>query len=151
HAGKFLAFFLLSALDLVLTWSLLRQKDGTFYEGNPLARWWLAHAGWAGLICFKVVVVLITAWLASAISTRRPRVGGLVLSFACSVVGAVVLYSAMLKEAEGRETGAIARTNQLLDTEIQSARDYLVQLRMLRADLIQGSCTLREAVEQLAR
>jgi hypothetical protein len=96
HPGKQLLFALLSLIDLSLTWWLLSRSGGQVYEGNPVARWWLANHGWLGLAVFKVGGVLLVVGLAAVISHYRPRAGGRVLGFACAALTVVVLYSASL-------------------------------------------------------
>src|SRR5919199_622006 len=49
---KLCLFAVLSLADLGLTWQLLR--DGGAYESNPVAGWWLAHYGWAGVVAYSV-------------------------------------------------------------------------------------------------
>jgi hypothetical protein len=91
-----LLFVLLSGADLALTWWLLGGSGGEVYEANPVANWWLARAGWAGLAGFKAALVLLVLGLAAVIGRHRPRAADGVLCFACAAVAAVVLYSATL-------------------------------------------------------
>src|SRR5260370_32741160 len=93
HPGKLLLFTSLSAADLCITSSLLQHGGGAFYEGNPIANAWLNSYGWAGLIVFKAIAMSIVIGTCAFISLSRPRTGGLVLVFACTIVAAVVLYS----------------------------------------------------------
>jgi hypothetical protein len=96
HPCHLTLFFALSAADLVLTWWLVVHTGNEVYESNPVAAWWLARYGWAGLTVFKGVAVLLVTGLATVISLGRPQIGGRVLTFGCAAVGAVVCYSAFL-------------------------------------------------------
>jgi hypothetical protein len=94
-------YVLVSVLDVVLTYLLLRQSVGegarvTFYESNPFARWILHHYGIKGMIFFKFGLVSLVAVLAQVIATRRPVVARWVLLFGTAVVGGVVVYSGYL-------------------------------------------------------
>lgn len=100
HLRKFGLFVLLSLADLALTWFLLSRGKGEVYEGNPIAHSWLVAYGWGGLIVFKAGIVLVVAGLVFIISRYRPRLGGLVLAFACCTLGAVVIYSCYLVRHE---------------------------------------------------
>jgi len=93
HAGKLILFASLSAVDLYLTNHLLQQSGGCVYESNPIASAWLASYGWPGLIAFKAVSMFLVITACSFISISRPRMGGMVLSFACTALAAVVIYS----------------------------------------------------------
>src|SRR5262245_42806460 len=47
HPRKLLLFALLSVADLTLTWALIQYGRGQFYEGNPVAAWFLRSGGWS--------------------------------------------------------------------------------------------------------
>jgi len=109
HPGKLLLFTSLSAADLCITSSLLHHGGGDIYEGNPIANAWLHSYGWAGLIIFKAVAMSIVIGACAFISMSRPRAGGLVLVFACTIVAAVVAYSCSLSrltQHDGFRVGA---------------------------------------------
>lgn len=94
-------YVLLSVLDVVLTYLLLRQSANPearvrLYESNPVARWVLNHYGMRGMIGFKFVLVAAVAVIAQVVATRRPEWARYLLYFACVAVGAVVVYSAYL-------------------------------------------------------
>jgi hypothetical protein len=101
HPGKLCLFFLLSLIDLFLTWRLLLHGHGQVYEGNPIAEWWLSCYGWAGLAAFKIATALAVGVLTTAISLVRPRTGGRILVFACTAVLIVVAYSCQVSSARG--------------------------------------------------
>lgn len=96
HGGKLFLFSLLSLADLGLTLHLLRQSGGRVYESNPVAGAWLDAFGWAGLVGFKVMMVLLVAGLCAVISRYRPAAGGRVLNLGCLATGTVVAYSFFL-------------------------------------------------------
>ncbi len=109
HPGKFGLYLVLSLLDLFLTYRLLQVSDGHVYESNPIANAWLNRYGWAGLTTFKVMSMILVASATVCISLRHPRTGGGILTFACSALAVVVLYSCSLinyvsKGARHRET-----------------------------------------------
>jgi hypothetical protein len=150
-------FALLSGADFLLTWHLLRDGAGAAYEGNPLAAWWLARAGWVGLAAFKAAMTLTAAGLAVLVFRRRPRAGHRLLAFCCAAVAAVVLYSSGLCGAAHRTAAADAEALASLASEAdrleaarQRCQDYRAVLRDVARDLRAGRCTLGEGVERLA-
>jgi hypothetical protein len=160
HFRKLCLFFLLSAVDLVLTWWLLQGGDDQVYEGNPLANWWLTRYGWPGLTAFKVGVVLLVLGLSGVIASYRPRLAGLVLTFACTVLAAVVAYSSSLAGCVVGERGcpvakAAARQNEItsrrLDKELQECSNYVALVKQLSGDVSAQRRTLPEAAAELAR
>lgn len=96
HSVRIVLFLILSVLDLLLTWRLLRQGDGCVYETNPLANACLNSFGMSGLVCYKLATVANTLALCSIISLYRPAASRFVLTFACCVLTGVVLYSSYL-------------------------------------------------------
>src|SRR5207302_7515095 len=54
-----LAFVLLSAVDFVQTYRLLRLHEAWIYEANPVANTFFELAGPAGLAIFKASVVIV--------------------------------------------------------------------------------------------
>jgi hypothetical protein len=97
HPFRLTLFTLLSVADLGLTYALIRDGEGQVYESNPIAAAWLSSYGWAGLVLFKVAIILIVAALVALVSLSRPRTGGHILTFACIMVAAVVGYSSHLR------------------------------------------------------
>lgn len=91
--GRLSLFVFLSLCDLMLTGMVIRYSDGRIYESNPIAGAWLADYGWQGLVIFKVLGLGLVAFTSVFVSLRRPRAGTRLLTFACVVVGLVVLYS----------------------------------------------------------
>jgi hypothetical protein len=146
----------LSLVDLVLTWRLVEHSEGQVYEGNPIAGWFLGHAGWLGLIAFKLATVSCAGGLAATLVWLRPRTGRFVLTFACLVVGGVVLYSSSLAGAlaaqpEKAFDGAVKQSGQSLTQELRASREYRALLGQLKDQWIAQRCTLGEAVHRLAQ
>jgi hypothetical protein len=105
HPRKLFLFTTLSVFDLGLTWLLLEWGNGSAYESNPVASWWLASFGWPGLAGFKLGIVLLVAGLIQVVSQRRPAAAGRVMEFACFALLAVVLYSGLLVPGVAAEVG----------------------------------------------
>jgi hypothetical protein len=91
--GSLCLFAILSLADLSLTWFLLNYSGGKIYESNPIASAWLASYGWAGLIIYKVMGLLLVGGVATFISLRQPETGKRVLTFAICALAAVTVYS----------------------------------------------------------
>src|SRR5437879_6238677 len=94
--GPLLIFGTLSFLDLALTYHLLQRGGGHVYESNPVANAWLSNYGWAGLALFKLLTMGLVIVVAVVLSARRPRAANSILTFACSTVALVVVYSCSL-------------------------------------------------------
>jgi hypothetical protein len=107
HPGKLALFVLLSVADLALTWWLISGTGGEVYESNPVADFLLRAYGWLGLGVFKFAVVMLVSTLVLVISRSRPRAGGRILLFACSMLACVVLYSCFLTWEVGLSPPAI--------------------------------------------
>jgi hypothetical protein len=158
---KLILFVGLSVADLGLTWHLLSHADGQVYEGNPLARWWLARYGWQGLTCFKLALAVLVVGLTLVIARQRPRAAARVLVFSCAILAAVVLYSGLLVGAvaarsvapgllDDPEVAAVSDRSQDLDQQLQQAEAYHRLLERLSADLLARRRTLPEAGGLLA-
>lgn len=156
---KFAFFILLSVSDLCLTWVLIRDGDGAVYEGNPAANWFLARGGWLGLSGFKLAAVTGVAGLLVLIARYRPRLGGRLLTFACSCSLVVVVYSSSLAavlevrpERLGlEELRALEESNRRLAAEPGVIREYRRVRGEVGEDLIQRRRSLAEATAELAR
>jgi hypothetical protein len=155
HPRKLVLFTLFSLADLVLTWLLLQRGDGVVYESNPVAGWWLAAFGWAGLAGFKVGTVLLVTALAILISRHRPLVGGRVLDFGCSLLAVVIGYSCYLAhldtraEETPREASELAQANARMEAETNRGAEYRSLMQELTGDLIASRCSLVEATTRL--
>jgi hypothetical protein len=162
HPGKGCLFALLSLADLALTWWLLGHSGGEVYEANPVARWWLARHGWAGLACFKAFVVLVVVGLVAVIARSRPRAAGRLLGLGCAGLAVVVSYSAVLcgagagspeqreaEEARAVETG-LAELNRHALQQIRRLQASSAFRERLCEDLVAGRRPLGEAAERMA-
>jgi hypothetical protein len=93
-------FALASALDFLMTWSLLgfhgSAGDVWFVESNPVAGFFLSNWGVMGLIGFKLVMVGMIAGVCQVIASRRVGTARRVLQFAAITASLVVVYSAGL-------------------------------------------------------
>jgi hypothetical protein len=89
-------FVALSAVDLVLTWVLLRHTGGAVYEGNPIANAFLSQYGWAGMAIFKVTDMLLVTFIVCLLGLFQPSAARRVLSIACIILSVVALYSLYL-------------------------------------------------------
>jgi hypothetical protein len=101
---RLLLFASLSLADLLLTWVLISQSNGAVYESNPIAGAVLAKFAWPGLAAFKFVAFAVVVCLAALIARQRPALGARVLTFACSTLGGVTIYSCSLL-AKGSSAG----------------------------------------------
>jgi hypothetical protein len=152
---KLALFAALSAADFVLTWCLLERHAGSFYESNPLAQWFLAQSGWAGLAAFKAAIVVVVVSAALLVFRRRAGAGRGVLTFACLATGLVVVYSGLLLHrpsaaSRTQDEGTIAAVGQQLDGEFQILSEYRRLVEQLGEDYYHGRCTLEEAADRLA-
>jgi len=143
---KRVLFCLLSLADLSLTCWLLDNSGGQAYEANPLACWWLSRHGWLGLACFKLACMLTVLGLATVISRHRPRAGSRVLTFACTALASVVLYSAALcREAYSSPERRAAEEDRRLDRELGKAKAHQALMDRLAEGVTDGRLPLLEA------
>jgi hypothetical protein len=159
--SKQVLFVLLSVADLALTCWLLERSGGHVQEANPVAAWWLAQHSALGLACFKGAAVLVVLGLAALIARHRPRAAGHILTFGCTALALVVLYSVSLCPAatlspEEREAIETWEASRQLDETNRATHEWRLRLnafQALRVELCQGllagSLTLREAVDRL--
>jgi hypothetical protein len=149
HPRKQLLFALLSLADLTLTCWLLGHSDGQVYEVNPVAGWWLARHGAAGLAGFKGAVVLLVLTLTAIIARRKPQAAGRILTFGCVSLVLVVLYSAALcpaacRSPEEREMIATGEFNERLE-KMRCA----IEVRRLRSSRDGEPMTIGKAFTRL--
>jgi hypothetical protein len=155
HPRKLALFAALSLADLALTWHLLHRPGGGAYESNPVAAWWLARFGWAGLVGFKAGVVLLVAAVSLVVSRHRPRAAGRVLAFGCSALLAVVLYSGLLVRDVEAEAGRAAAAEppglvyENLDVADRAVQGRLDIKRRLAVEVAEGRLTLLEAAARV--
>ncbi len=156
--GGYALLGLLALGDLLLTAYLLLLRPGQFYESNPLARWALEHGGWAGLVGFKIFLVLVAASTVTALARWRPRTAARVLHACCCLTALVVVYSCGLVAAAQAETGVLSLRDdatieaeaRLLKDKVRQAREYTKILDRVSAELAAGHCTVAQAVRELA-
>ena len=117
--GRLLIFGTLSFLDLALTYHLLQRGGGRVYESNPVANAWLSSYGWIGLALFKLLTMGLVIVVAVVLSARRPRAATSILTFACSAVALVVVYSCSLAGFFGEKVRNV--TGQPLIAEHRTA------------------------------
>ncbi len=84
----------LSAADLFMTFTLLRASP-TFFEANPVARWFFARWNMAGMVAFKFSIIAGVIALAELIERKRPGRGKFVLMVGC--LGAVYAVTVGLR------------------------------------------------------
>lgn len=87
-------FVLVSALDVFLTYLLIRQPHYT--EANPIAAFFINHWGIRGMVYFKFFMVAFVAIISQVIARSREDIARRLLQFATVVVAGVVIYSLML-------------------------------------------------------
>jgi hypothetical protein len=117
-------FLALGLGDLFLTWKLIQEGDGRLIESNPVAGWWLATYGWAGMAAYKLGLFVVIGALAGVIAYRRPATGERLLVFGCGAQSAVVLYSVLLvffvEDQAGQSDMVVWPTSTQLDSDSQS-------------------------------
>lgn len=87
-------FILVSALDVFMTYLLIRQPH--FTEGNPIAAYFLNHWGVKGMVYYKFFMVAFITTISQIIARSREDIAARILQFATLVVGGVVIYSLVL-------------------------------------------------------
>ena len=87
---------LLSVLDLLMTYALLRQVGVRYYESNPVAHWFFRRWNIAGMTLFKFAVIGAVIVLCEVVERRRPGLGRGVLCVGSLAAAGVVAYSVYL-------------------------------------------------------
>jgi hypothetical protein len=82
-----------SALDVVMTYTLLSRGDGGFMESNPVARYFLDHWGLAGMAYFKASMTMLVFVITQFIARKDVVLARQVLGLATLIIVAVVIYS----------------------------------------------------------
>ncbi len=88
------AFLLVSALDVFMTYFLLRQPG--FTEGNPVAAYFFHRWNIKGMVFYKFFMVAFVTVISQIIARKREDIAARLLQFATVVVGGVVVYSLVL-------------------------------------------------------
>jgi len=91
--GLAVLLIILSAADLLMTVTLLRASP-RFFEGNPLANWFLARWNIMGLVMFKFGILGGVTVVSEFIERRRPGWGRFVLFIGC-VGAAYAVYTGL--------------------------------------------------------
>jgi len=91
--GLAVLLIILSAADLLMTVTLLRASP-RFFEGNPLASWFLAHWNIMGLVMFKFGILGGVTVVSEFIERRRPGWGRFILLIGC-VGAAYAVYTGL--------------------------------------------------------
>jgi hypothetical protein len=153
HPGKLSLFVALSLADLALTRFLLERQGGGAYEWNPVASWWLARFGWAGLAGFKLGTVLLVAAVSVIVSRRRPLAAGRLLVFGCAALLAVIVHGGRLVPGVHAEAECAEQTDaqaQRLDRQLLRVNAYTNLTYQLGNDLVARRRSLGEAVDVLS-
>ena len=91
-----LILVIVSALDVVMTYSLLTRGDGGFIESNPFAGYFLDRWGMAGMAYFKASMTLLVCVITQIVARQNSRLARQVLELATLIVAVVVIYSVWL-------------------------------------------------------
>lgn len=86
---------LLSAADLLVTYTLLWQ-GASFYEANPIARWFFDRWNIAGMTFFKFGVIGGVVAVSEVVERQRRGWGLAVLLLGCAGTAAVVIHGLRL-------------------------------------------------------
>lgn len=92
-------FILVNVLDFYMTYVLLNTNG---IEANPVAAYFHRNWDFAGMLAFKLVSVAIVCVIVQVVAKRRPSAGRFVLWAGILIVGAVVIYSALLIRGQFR-------------------------------------------------
>jgi hypothetical protein len=84
-------FILVNVLDIFLTYLLLAQ--GSHFEANPIARYFLDRWGPKGVIGFKLALVALVCVIAQVVARTHLRTARRLLYGVTALVAAVVVYS----------------------------------------------------------
>ena len=86
-------FILANVMDIFATFILLRIGGS---ETNPIARFFLDHWGFDGMIFFKMMVIAFFCIVTQFIADQNLSRARSLLRFGSTVVACVVIYSAVL-------------------------------------------------------
>jgi Domain of unknown function (DUF5658) len=93
-------FLMVSVLDVVMTYLLLTlsgtEGGATFYESNPIARYFFLRWNVWGIVYFKFANVAVVEIIAHIVATKNVVVARRLLDFGTLVVATVVIYSMLL-------------------------------------------------------
>jgi hypothetical protein len=156
HKLKLGLFALLSLMDLGMTWLLLEGSNGHVFEGNPIAAWWLAELGWAGLVAFKLGLVVLIAGLVWTITARCPRAAGHFLTFACAAVAVVLIHSSVLAAQSAHWPGDTTLAHEMersrqLKRQLTASHSFQLLRHQLIEQMVADRRTLKDALSELTR
>lgn len=94
-------FLIVSVLDVLMTCLLLEDLTGVtgrviFYESNPVANYFLAGWGLAGIIYFKFAMVAFIEVISHLVALKNVSAARRLLEFGTLAVSVVVIYSMLL-------------------------------------------------------
>jgi uncharacterized membrane protein YqhA len=93
HPQETLILAIVSALDVVMTYTLLTRDDGGFIESNPFAKYFLDRWGMAGMAYFKASMTLLVCVITQIVARKNSTLSKQVLGLATLIIVAVVIYS----------------------------------------------------------
>ena len=96
-----LAYAVVNALDVVMTWILLTHDQIHFVESNPIARYFIFGWGLQGMLLFKLLLVAFVTVICQIIACRQFLLAKRLMCFAVVTVSLVVLYSVGLMLLHG--------------------------------------------------
>lgn len=98
YQGGYLWLILLSALDVIFTWHILR-RGGT--ELNPVARLVIDHWELPGAIALKFALVLFVIVACEIVGRKRDRLGRALIVTAIGIAAIPVTWSLALLASHG--------------------------------------------------
>lgn len=90
HQGAYTWFVLLSALDVMFTWVILKL-DGQ--ELNSIANAVIEHGGLRGMVMFKFALVVFVVVMCEAVSRRNMRTGTKLAEWAVAITAIPVVLA----------------------------------------------------------
>ena len=93
HPQETLILGVVSALDVVMTYTLLTRGDGGFTESNPFAGYFLDRWGMAGMAYFKASMTVLVITITQVVARKNSTLARRVLNLATLIIVAVVIYS----------------------------------------------------------
>ena len=78
-----------------MTFTLLRSSY-SYYESNPVARWFFSRWNMAGMVMFKFAAIATAITIGEVVERRRPGLGKLVLIIGCMAAAIVVWHGLRL-------------------------------------------------------
>jgi hypothetical protein len=91
-----LILIVVSALDVIMTFSLLTRGDDRFNESNPIARYFLDRWGMRGMAYFKGAMTLLVCVITQIVARKNELLAKRVLELATLIIVFVVIYSVSL-------------------------------------------------------